>query len=104
MTIKITAAHEKFIDAANTVYPGQVEFSNSQVKKIVAESGCPKPSWFLKPAYRVGYGTYSLELAGVSTTAEVVDLPVGNPSVGSIDTLQNDVVVIPETVKEYVPF
>ena len=103
MTIKITAAHEKFINAANTVFPGQAEFSNSQVRKIVAETGCPRPSWFLQPAYRVCHGIYSLELAGVST-AEVVDLPVGNPSVGSIDTLQNDVVVIPESVKEYVPF
>ena len=105
MTVKITAAHEKFIDAANTIYPDQVEFSNSQVKKIVAETGCPRPSWFLKPANRVCHGIYSLELAGVtSAAANVVDLPVGPASVGTVDVLQNDIVVIPEKVKEYVPF
>jgi len=101
--IKITAQHEKFIDAATIVFPGQVEFSTAQVRKIVLETGCPTPSWLLKPEYRVGHGTYSLELAGVAT-AKVVDLPVGNPSVGTVDVLLNDVEVIPEAVKEYVPF
>ena len=101
--IKITAQHEKFIDAADIVFPGQVEFSTFQVRKIVSETGCPTPSWLLKPEYRVGHGTYSLELAGVAT-AEVVDLPVGNPSVGTVGVLQSDVIVIPESVKEYVPF
>ena len=101
--IKITAQHEKFIDAAGIVFPGQVEFSTSQVRKIVSETGCPTPSWLLKPEYRVGHGTYSLELAGVAT-AKVIDLPVGNPSVGTVDILQNDVEVIPQAVKEYVPF
>ena len=104
MTVKITAQHEKFIDAANDIFPGQVEFSTSQVRKIVAETGCPTPSWLLKPIYRVGHGTYSLELAGVATASNVVDLPVGPTSVGSVDVLQNDVIVIPESVKEYVPF
>ena len=104
MTIKITAQHEKFIDAANIVFPGQVEFSTAQVRKIVSETGCPTPSWLLKPKYRVGHGTYSLELAGVATASNVVDLPVGNPSVGTVDVLQNDIEVIPEVVKEYVPF
>ena len=103
MTIKITAQHENFIDAANIVFPGQVEFSTAQVRKIVSETGCPTPSWLLKPEYRVGHGTYSLELAGVAT-AEVIDLPVGNPSVGTVGVLQSDVIVIPESVKEYVPF
>ena len=104
MTVKITAQHEKFIDAANIVFPGQVEFSTAQVRKVVSETGCPTPSWLLKPKYRVGHGTYSLELAGVATASNVVDLPVGNPSVGSVDILQNDVEVIPQVVKEYVPF
>ena len=103
MTVKITAQHEKFIDAANIVFPGQVEFSTAQVRKIVSETGCPTPSWLLKPEYRVGHGTYSLELAGVAT-AEVIDLPVGNPSVGTVGVLQSDVIVIPQSVKEYVPF
>ena len=101
--IKITAQHEKFIDAAAIVFPGQVEFSTAQVRKIVLETGCPTPSWLLKPEYRVGHGTYSLELAGVAS-ANVVDLPVGNPSVGTVGVLQSDVIVIPESVKEYVPF
>jgi MoxR-like ATPase len=101
--IKITAQHEKFIDAATIVFPGQVEFSTAQVRKIVLETGCPTPSWLLKPEYRVGHGTYSLELAGVAS-ANVVDLPVGNPSVGTVGVLQSDVIVIPESVKEYVPF
>ena len=101
--IKITAQHEKFIDAASIVFPGQVEFSTAQVRKIVSETGCPTPFWLLKPEYRVGHGTYSLELAGVAT-AEVIDLPVGNPSVGTVGVLQSDVVVIPQSVKEYVPF
>ena len=104
MTVKITAQHEKFIDAANIVFPGQVEFSTAQVRKVVSETGCPTPSWLLKPKYRVGHGTYSLELAGVATASNVVDLPVGNPSVGTVDVLQNDIEVIPEVVKEYVPF
>jgi len=104
LTVKITAAHEKFINAANIVFPGQVEFSTSQVRKIAAETNCPTPSWLLKPEYRVGHGTYSMELAGVATASNVVDLPVGPASVGTVDVLQNDIVVIPEKVKEYVPF
>ncbi len=101
--IKITAQHEKFIDAASTVYPGQSEFSLSQVKKIIKETGCPKPSWLLKKEYRVGHGTYSLELAGVST-AVVIDLPVAPATAGAMNVLENDITVIPEAVKEYVPF
>ena len=34
MTIKITAQHEKFINAAAEVYPGQSEFSTSQIRNI----------------------------------------------------------------------
>ena len=102
--IKITAQHEKFIDAAATVYPGQSEFSRSQIRKVVAETGCPNPSWFTKAQFRSGAGTYSLELAGVAVQNNVVDLPIGAPNVGSVNVLMNDVTVIPEAVKEYVPF
>ena len=102
--IKITAQHEKFIDAAAEVYPGQAEFSTSQIRNVTAETGCPFPSWLCKPAYRVGHGTYSLELAGVAVQNNVVDLPIGAPNVGSVNVLMNDVTVIPEAVKEYVPF
>ena len=101
--IKITAQHEKFIDAAAAMYPGQTEFSKSQIRKIVEENGCPFPSWFARKEYRVGHGTYSLELAGVAT-AKVIDLPVGPTAIGTMNILQNDMVVIPEVVKEYVPF
>ena len=45
MTIKVTAHHEKFIDAASKLFPGQSEFSVSQIKRIVSESGCPSPGW-----------------------------------------------------------
>ena len=41
--IKLTAQHEKFIDAAAEIYPGQSEFSKSQIKKVCAEKGCPNP-------------------------------------------------------------
>ena len=102
--IKITAQHEKFIDAAATVYPGQAEFSTSQIRNVQAETGCPFPSWLCTPEFRVGHGTYSLELAGVAVQNNVVDLPVNAPNVGSVNVLMNDVTVIPEAVKEYVPF
>ena len=103
--IKITAQHEKFIDAAAEVYPGQSEFSTSQIRNVTAETGCPFPSWLCKPDYRVGHGTYSLELAGVAVaTNNVVELPVGPTSTGAVNVLMNDVVVIPPVVKEYVPF
>ena len=103
--IKITAQHEKFIDAAAEVYPGQAEFSTSQIRNVTAETGCPFPSWLCKPDYRVGHGTYSLELAGVAVaTNNVVELPVGPTSTGAVNVLMNDVVVIPPVVKEYVPF
>ena len=102
--IKITAQHEKFIDAAATVYPGQAEFSTSQIRNVQAETGCPFPSWLCKPEFRVGHGTYSLELAGVAVQNNVVDLPVNAPNVGSVNVLMNDITVIPESVKEYVPF
>ena len=102
--IKLTAQHEKFIDAAAGLYPGQAEFSKSQIKKICAETGCPNPSWLQKPSYRVGHGTYSLELAGVAVQNNVVDLPVGPTSTGAVNVLLNDVSVVPEIVKEYVPF
>tara|TARA_Y100000361_G_scaffold4652_1_gene4013 strand:+ start:11980 stop:13143 length:1164 start_codon:yes stop_codon:yes gene_type:complete len=102
--IKLTAQHEKFIDAAAGLYPGQAEFSKSQIKKICAETGCPNPSWLQKAKYRCGHGTYSLELAGVKVAANVVDLPVGQTSVGGVNVLQNDISVVPEIVNEYVPF
>ena len=103
--IKITAQHEKFIDAAAEVYPGQAEFSTSQIRNVTAETGCPFPSWLCKPDYRVGHGTYSLELAGVAVaTNNVVELPVGPTSTGAVNVLMKDVVVIPPVVKEYVPF
>jgi MoxR-like ATPase len=95
MTIQITAQHEKFIDAASEVYPGQSEFSKSQIKKVCAEKGCPNPSWLQKSEFRVGHGTYSLELAGVAVTTGSISAPT---------LLQSDVVVIPEVVKEFVPF
>ena len=102
--IKITAQHNKFIDAAGTVYPGQEEFSTSQIRNVVKETGCPWPSWFMRKEFRVGHGTYSLELAGVAVQNNVVDLPVNAPNVGSVNVLMNDITVVPETVKEYVPF
>ena len=102
--INLTAQHEKFIDAAAEVYPGQAEFSKSQIKKICQETGCPNPSWLQKPTFRVGHGTYSLELAGVSVQNNVVDLPVASTSIGAPSVLMNDITVIPEIVKEYVPF
>ena len=104
MTIKITAQHEKFINAAAEVYPGQSEFSTSQIRNVQKEKGCPFPSWLTKSEYRVGHGTYSLELAGVAVQNNVVDLPVGSTTVSAPNVLMNDVTVIPEVVKEYVPF
>jgi len=101
--IKLTAQHEKFIDAAAGLYPGQAEFSKSQIKKICVETGCPNPSWLQKPAYRVGHGTYSLELAGVAVQNNVVNLPVASTTVGA-PNIVSDVSVVPEVVKEYVPF
>mgnify|MGYP001173090326 CR=1 FL=1 len=102
--IKITKQHEKFIDSAAEVYPGQSEFSTSQIRNIQKETGCPFPSWLTKPDYRVGHGTYSLELAGVAVSSNVVELPVGPTSAGAVNVLQDDVTVVPEKVKEYVPF
>ena len=104
MTIKVTAQHEKFINAVAEVYPGQSEFSTSQIRNIQKEQGCPFPSWLTKSEYRVGHGTYSLELAGVAVQNNVVDLPVGSTTVSAPNVLMNDVTVIPEVVKEYVPF
>ena len=98
MTIKITAQHEKFINAAAEVYPGQSEFSTSQIRNVQKEKGCPFPSWLTKSKYRVGHGTYSLELAGVAVQNNVVDLPVGSTSVSAPNVLINDVTVIPEVV------
>lgn len=102
MTITVTAAHEKFLDAAAKVFPNQVEFSKSQIRRVVKESGCPSPSWLMRPAYRVGHGTYSLEMAGVASN--VVSLPVAPTGVGSTNILESDIKVIPEAVKTYVPF
>ena len=101
--IKITAQHEKFIDSAAKVYPGQSEFSTSQIRNVINETGCPFPSWLTKKDYRVGHGTYSLELAGVAVQQNVVNLPVGSTTV-SAPNIINDVTVVPEVVKEYVPF
>ena len=101
--IKLTAQHEKFINAAGEVYPGQSEFSTSQIKDVIKETGCPFPSWLTKKDYRVGHGTYSLELAGVAVQQNVVNLPVGSTTV-SAPNIINDVTVVPEVVKEYVPF
>ncbi len=101
--IKLTAQHEKFINAAGEVYPGQSEFSTSQIKNVIKETGCPFPSWLTKKDYRVGHGTYSLELAGVAVQQNVVNLPVGSTTV-SAPNIINDVTVVPEVVKEYVPF
>lgn len=104
MTIKVTAHHEKFIDAASKLFPGQSEFSVSQIKRVVKESGCPRPGWLIKPKYRVGHGTYSLELAGIQA-ANVVELPTSKtpPTVG-VNLLQDDVSVVPEKVSNYIPF
>ena len=102
--IKITAQHEKFIDAAAEVYPGQAEFSTSQIRNVQSETGCPFPSWLTKKEFRVGHGTYSLEMAGVAVQNNVVELPLGPTSTGAVNVLMNDITVIPEAVKEYVPF
>ena len=104
MTIKVTAHHEKFIDAASKLFPDQSEFSVSQIKRIVSESGCPRPGWLIKPKYRVGHGTYSLELAGIQA-ANVVELPTSKtpPTIG-VNLLQDDVSVVPEKVSNYIPF
>tara|TARA_Y100000361_G_scaffold132137_1_gene129381 strand:- start:78 stop:1274 length:1197 start_codon:yes stop_codon:yes gene_type:complete len=101
--IKITAQHEKFIDAAAEVYPGQSEFSTSQIRNVIKEKGCPFPSWLTKKDYRVGHGTYSLELAGVAVQNNVVDLPVASTTIGAPNII-NDVTVVPEVIKEFVPF
>lgn len=101
--IKITAQHEKFIDSAAKVYPGQSEFSTSQIRNVINETGCPFPSWLTKKDYRVGHGTYSLELAGVAIQNNVVDLPVASTTIGAPNII-NDITVVPEAIKEFVPF
>ena len=101
--IKITAQHEKFIDAAAEVYPGQSEFSTSQIRNVINETGCPFPSWLTKKDYRVGHGTYSLELAGIAVQNNVVDLPVASTTIGAPNII-NDITVVPEVIKEFVPF
>ena len=101
--IKITAQHEKFIDSAAKVYPGQSEFSTSQIRNVINETGCPFPSWLTKKDYRVGHGTYSLELAGVAVQNNVVDLPVASTTIGAPNII-NDITVVPEVIKEFVPF
>ena len=101
--IKITAQHEKFIDSAAKVYPGQSEFSTSQIRNVINETGCPFPSWLTKKDYRVGHGTYSLELAGVAVQNNVVDLSVASTTIGAPNII-NDVTVVPEVIKEFVPF
>jgi len=102
--INITAQHEKFIDGAALVYPGQSEFSKSQIKKVCSETGCPNPSWLQKPAFRVGHGTYSMEMAGVSVASNITTIPVTTGSISAPTLVQSDVVVIPEMIKEFVPF
>jgi len=102
--ITITAQHEKFINAAAEVYPGQKEFGTSQIRNVVKETGCPFPSWLTKKDFRCGHGTYSLELAGVAVTSNVVDLPVNATGLGSVNVLMNDTPVIPAMIKEFVPF
>ena len=102
MTIKITAQHEKFLNAAQEILPNMVEFSTSQIRRIVKESGCPRPSWLIRPKYRVSHGTYSLELAGIATN--VISLPVSPTAFGSTNILENDIKVIPEPIPTYVPF
>jgi MoxR-like ATPase len=101
--IKITAQHEKFIDAASEVYPGQSEFSTSQIRNVIKETNCPFPSWLTKPDYRVGHGTYSLEMAGVAVQNNVVDLPIGVTTIGAPNII-NDISVVPATINEFVPF
>jgi MoxR-like ATPase len=101
--IKITAQHEKFIDSAAKVYPGQSEFSTSQIRNVINETGCPFPSWLTKKDYRVGHGTYSLEMAGIAVQNNVVDLPVSSTTVGA-PSIINDIIVVPEKVAEYVQF
>ena len=102
--IKITAQHEKFINAATEVYPGRSDFSTSEIRAIIKETGCPWPSWLCRPDYRVSHGVYSLELAGVAVSNNVVDLPVGATPAGAVYVFSSDVVVVPEMIKEYVPF
>jgi len=101
--IKITKQHEKFIDAASEVYPGQSEFSTSQIRNVIKETNCPFPSWLTKPDFRVGHGTYSLEMAGVAVQNNVVDLPVGVTTIGAPNII-NDITVVPEIINEFVPF
>ena len=43
-------------------------------------------------------------MAGVAVQNNVVELPVGPTSAGAVNVLMNDITVIPEAVKEYVPF
>jgi MoxR-like ATPase len=43
-------------------------------------------------------------MAGVAVQNNVVELPLGPTSTGAVNVLMNDITVIPEAVKEYVPF
>ena len=90
--IKLTTQTEKFID----VFYQKLNFRNHKLKDLLKQV-----VQLLSFKIRCGHGTYSLNYG--YRLLIVVDLPVGQTSVGGVNVLQNDISVVPEIVKEYVP-
>ena len=70
MTVKITPRKKLFVDAAVELFGDGAIISKQNVREAAEKAGVPFPTWFMKPEFKVHYGSY--KLPGETSTSTVV--------------------------------
>ena len=65
----LTPNKQKFVDAASKHFGVGAIVGRNEINEFAADNGFSNPSWFKKPAYKVGHGKYQLP----SDNAETVE-------------------------------
>ena len=77
MTVKITPRKKLFVDAAVEMFGDGAIISKQNVREAAEKAGVPFPTWFMKPEFKIHYGSYKLPgeatSASVTTTSETSD-------------------------------
>ena len=77
MTVKITPRKKLFVDAAVELFGDGAIISKQNVREAAEKAGVPFPTWFMKPEFKIHYGSYKLPgeatSASVTTTSETSD-------------------------------
>lgn len=106
----LTPNKQKFVDAASKHFGVGAIVGRNEINEFATKNGFSNPSWFKKPAYKVGHGKYQLPSDNAEAKTEtVVSAAVSNStdnamSVNLIATNSGMESLVPSKFQGFVPW